>query len=228
MATFTPVTHVVFDVDGLLIDTENLYSQIMGQILAPHGHTFTWDVKRKQMGKSMRQAAEVLIEEYKLPISVDDYCQQVLTLTEKLFPDAKLMPGAERLIRHLAAHGIPMALASGASLKEHTWKTTNHQELFSVFKHAVLTSSDPEVKHGKPAPDCFLIAAGRFLDKPLPEKVLVFEDAPNGVEGALAANMQVVWIPDPNNAAAKLSGTATLQLTSLQDFQPEAFGLPAY
>ena len=80
--------------------------------------------------------------------------------------------GAERLVRHLAAHQIPMALASGSTECEYRQKVdTLHTELFKVFHHRVMSSSDADVKHPKPAPDCFLVAAERFPDKPLPAKV---------------------------------------------------------
>lgn len=64
-------------------------------------------------------------------------------------------------------------------------------------------------------------------------QVLVFEDAPNGVEGALAAGMQVVWVPDPNcvEAIGRTGGSRpqpTLTLSSLLDFDPSVFGLPAF
>jgi len=64
-------------------------------------------------------------------------------------------------------------------------------------------------------------------------QVLVFEDAPNGVEGALAAGMQVVWVPDPNcvKAIARTGGSApqpTITISSLQEFDPRLFGLPAF
>ena len=64
-------------------------------------------------------------------------------------------------------------------------------------------------------------------------QVLVFEDAPNGVEGALAAGMQVVWVPDPNCVLAiQKTGSSgprpTLTLSSLQEFDPQVFGLPVF
>ncbi|KAJ8310232.1 hypothetical protein KUTeg_012097 [Tegillarca granosa] len=107
-------------------------------------------------------------------------------------------------------------------------KTTNHKDLFAFFHHLVYIGCDPEVKHGKPSPDGFLIAAQRFPDNPDPKKVLVFEDAPNGVEAARAAGMQCVWVPSIPLDVNKHSDKATQILTSLEEFKPEDFGLPPY
>lgn len=106
-------------------------------------------------------------------------------------------------------------------------KTTNHQELFSLFLHKVCGSSDPEVKNGKPAPDIFLVAASRFKDKPRTEHCLVFEDAPNGVSAARAAGMQVVMVPD-SHVPIEMCSDATQVLSSLENFKPEQFGLPPF
>lgn len=112
---------------------------------------------------------------------------------------------------------VPIALATSSGEESVAVKTKNYPNLFSLFHHKVMGSSDPEVKEGKPAPDIFLIAAKRFKEHVEPEDVrfkilkkkksknlnslflqcLVFEDAPNGVKAGRSAGMQVVMVPDP-------------------------------
>jgi pseudouridine 5'-phosphatase len=103
-------------------------------------------------------------------------------------------------------------------------KTANAAELFGMIHH-VVTASD--VLHGKPAPDIFVRAAQKFPDRPSPEACLVFEDAPNGVKAARAAKMQCVMTPD-ERVPDEMRQDATLVLASLEDFQPELFGLPPF
>ncbi|KAG5456971.1 MAG: pseudouridine-5'-monophosphatase-like protein, partial [Olpidium bornovanus] len=111
-------------------------------------------------------------------------------------------------------------------------KTARHGEIFSLFD-AVVCGDDPEVTHGKPEPDIFLAAARRLPGGPyVPSEILVFEDAHNGVQAALAAGMRVCWVPDPR--ALDLPGGrdgghgAHEVLLTLEDFRPERFALPAF
>lgn len=79
--------------------------------------------------------------------------------------------GAERLIKHLHQTKVPFALATSSSERSVVTKVAAHKDLFNLFHHMVMGSSDPEVKYGKPNPDIFLVAAARFPDKPHPSKV---------------------------------------------------------
>ncbi|XP_012585686.1 PREDICTED: pseudouridine-5'-phosphatase [Condylura cristata] len=96
-------------------------------------------------------------------------------------PAAVSSPGAERLIRHLRAHRVPIAVATSSGASSFEMKTRSHQDFFRLFDHVVL-GDDPEVRSGKPDPDIFLVCAQRFSPPAPVEKV-----RPAGREGRVAA-----------------------------------------
>ncbi|XP_013166312.1 PREDICTED: pseudouridine-5'-phosphatase-like isoform X1 [Papilio xuthus] len=224
---YKPVTHVLFDMDGLILNTEDLYTIGFQKIASRYGKEFTFDLKCRIMGQQTREFAASIINGLDLPLTVDEFLKETRFIYEELFPQSKIMPGVETLIRHLCDNGIPIGLATSSSKETYDLKVKNHSELFDMLKYKTWGSSDPLVKKGKPYPDIFLVAADKFPDKPAPEKVLVFEDSINGVKAAHSAGMQVVMIPDPR-LDRSLAPEATLILNSMVDFKPELFGLPPY
>ncbi|XP_011864571.1 PREDICTED: pseudouridine-5'-phosphatase-like [Vollenhovia emeryi] len=225
--TCNKVTHCIFDMDGLLLDTEHLYTKAFNRITNRYGKEYTWEHKVHLMGLKPKDAIECVIKMLELPLTVDEFKQEIIGIYQELFPQTNPMPGAVRLLKHLKENNVPIALATSSDQENYELKTRRWHDLFELFHHKVLAGSDPEVAHGKPEPDIFLTAAKRFLDNPDPSKCLVFEDAPNGVKAALNAGMQVVMVPDPM-LPKHYTSEATLVLDSLEKFQPEKFGLPPY
>jgi pseudouridine-5'-monophosphatase len=181
----------------------------------------------KMMGKKALDAAQVLIDDLGLEgqLTAAEFVAQREKNLDALFPRSELMPGAERLVRHLAAHGVPMAVATSSHRRHFDVKTSKHGELFALMDHVV---TGDQVANGKPHPEIFTTAAARFAAPPTePGSVLVFEDAPVGVAAARAAGYHAVLVPDPNLDAALHAGASAV-LPSLESFEPAEWGLPPF
>lgn len=188
-----PVRCVIFDLDGVLLDTEHFYTEVTEEICREYGKTFDWSVKRNMIGRPSLESARYLVETLSLPIEAEEYLRRRALRLDELFPLSKEKPGAEAFTRALAARGVPLAVATSSERHLFEGKTKEHLDWFSIFD-AVVVGDDPRVKKGKPAPDVFLVAAAQLQAQP--SECVVFEDAPAGLAAGLAAGMQVVAIPD--------------------------------
>ena len=135
----------------------------------------------------------MIVEHYGLPYTPDQYLETIKKQLELLFPTCDLLPGAERLIRHLHHHNVRMCVATSSDRHMLALKTeSKHSELFSLFSH-IVTGDDPEISAAKPSPDIYRVARDRFRS-PGAARCLVFEDSPTGVTAGLAADMQVIIV----------------------------------
>ncbi|KAJ1903783.1 Pseudouridine-5'-phosphatase [Coemansia sp. IMI 209127] len=228
----TKIKACIFDMDGLLLDTEVIYSEVANKMLEPYGKTFTLETKIKMMGRDVKSATEILLSELELPHTFEEWDNEAQRVKAELFPKAELMPGASRLIRHLAKHSVPVAVATSSSKPMFLIKTGRHGDVFKLFGENITCGDDPAIKSGKPAPDIFLTAMQRLDPGLEPSDCLVFEDASNGVEAAKRAGMSCIWAQDTrfmlDKSATPADHAATERITSLVDFVPEKYGFAPF
>lgn len=180
--------------DGLLLDTEKIYTRCFTRVLARHGRTFDISLKKELMGRSAQEVAIRCVAYYQLDMKPELLMQELHAEQEKEFETSEAMPGAREIVETLGRAKIPMAVATSSRKHFFEIKTHKHRDIFTRMTTVVL-GDDPIVKRAKPCPDIYLETAKRL--NALPEDCLVLEDSVSGVRAARAANMQAIWIPDP-------------------------------
>ncbi|URD98632.1 haloacid dehalogenase-like hydrolase [Musa troglodytarum] len=216
------ISAVILDLDGTLLDTERATGGILEEFLARHGKALDAAMEEKRLGKMHKESAAAIVQDYGLPMTPDEFSEAIMPLFQERWPQAKALPGVNRLIKHLHNHGIPLALASN-SIRKHIEMKISYQQGWKESFSVILGGDD--VSHGKPSPDIFLEAAKRLgVDI---SKCLVIEDSLVGVRGAKAAGAEVVAIPSVQGQDENYS-IANCLLHTLLEFQPELWGLPAF
>ena len=211
MAILEPPKGVVFDLDGLMINTEDLYEEVGRQLLESRGKQFTRSLIDKMMGRPSPVALQIMIDYHRLDASVEQLEEETKAIFEDLLPRRlQRMPGLTPLLEWIDARGLPKAIAT-SSRREFVSKVLRLVHLDDSFLF-VLTSED--VRRGKPHPEIYLLAAERL--KMNPSHVVVFEDSAHGCRSAVAAGTRVIAVPGTSSRHHDFSG-AVLVADSLSD-----------
>jgi len=214
-------THIIFDLDGTLLDSEPLYTRAAERVCQNHGATFTYAIKRAVMGGDTLRGARFVVEALQLPITPEGYIAEREIELLALFAELQPIPHAEALIEALQAEGIPMAIATSGHRKVTEAKLAYHPFLERITVR--ICGDDPELKNGKPAPDIFLLAAHALGARP--EACVVVEDSMLGVHAGVAAGMHTVALVDPRYGftVEQFAGAARI-VHSLEGLTPRALG----
>ncbi|KAF8426027.1 HAD-like domain-containing protein [Tirmania nivea] len=204
----SPIRACLFDMDGLLLNTEDLYTQVTNTILKEFDRPLLpWSVKAKLQGRPGPSSLEVFMQWANLPISTSEWLVRSSALQRKIFPSCAPLPGVTDLLQTLLAAGVEIAVATSSNSTNYALKASHLQkEVFDFFPPSqIIKGDDPRIPHGrgKPSPDIYLLALETInarrkaegKDEIEPRETLVFEDAVLGVEAGRRAGMGVVWVP---------------------------------
>ena len=179
----------LFDLDGLLIDTEPLHGQVWRNTALRFGGKINENQLKLLRGKKRVDCANQIIKWTNISVDLEEFLSEHKTFAETMLNKSKPMAGAEEFISWCYSKKIPMALVSSSTSESFKFKSQPHKWL-QLIETRVL-GDDMELKRGKPAPDPFLLGAKKL--NIAPKDCWAFEDSKAGITSALAAGCQV-WI----------------------------------
>lgn len=192
---------VIFDMDGVLVDSEYSFFQAKSRILRENGIEVPESYHYPFMGTTGEFMWTEIKKDFALPLSVAEYVEKMNQYREEIITanGVRPIPGAKDLVKRFFAAGFKLGLASG-SRKSEVEHNLAELKLTAYFNQRI---SAEEVEHSKPAPDVFLRAA-ELLDS-VPADCLVFEDTRNGSRAAKAAGMYCIGFANPAYPTQDLS-----------------------
>jgi HAD superfamily hydrolase (TIGR01509 family) len=208
---------VVLDLDGVLIQTEEIWDEVREALARERGARYDAGAQRAMMGMSSIEWSRYMHEQLGVPDPPPDISAEVVRRMEQRYRDRlPLLPGAVEAVERLAARW-PLGLASSSNrpLIDAVLELAGLQRFFRV------TVSSEEVARGKPSPDVYLEAARRL--EVGPERCAAVEDSHSGIRSARAAGMRVVVIPNPSFPPDDAAlADADVVLESLAELTPDA------
>ncbi len=183
---------VVFDLDGVIVDSEQVWDDVRQNYTSAAGGTFTEEATRAMMGMSSTEWSRYMAESLGVPGTPEQINADIVALMLERYGEAPpLIPGAVDAVRRVGARWrLAIASSSNPELIEAVLRSA---DIESLFETAV---SSEEVARGKPAPDVYLEAARRLGVEPV--RCAAVEDSHAGIRSAKFAGMRVVAVPNPH------------------------------
>jgi HAD superfamily hydrolase (TIGR01509 family) len=184
------LTTIVFDLDGVLVDSEQAWDQARRDVVDAHGGTWKDSATRDMLGMSSKEWPVYVVEQLGAQLTPAEVNSAVVqAMLDGYRRELPLLPGAREAVERLAAR-VPLALASSSNREVIDLVL----ERMGVTDRFVATVSSEEVARGKPAPDVYLEALRRLGLK----TATAIEDSENGIRSAHAAGLRVIAIPNPH------------------------------
>jgi HAD superfamily hydrolase (TIGR01509 family) len=209
---------IVFDLDGVIVDSEHVWDEARRELAAERGGRWHDQASRDMMGMSSLEWSRYMHDVIGLPEPPEEISTEVVRRMGERYRDGlPLLPGAVDAVERLAARW-PLGLASSSNRP----LIDLVLDVSGVARYFRATVSSEEVARGKPAPDVFLEAARRL--RVAPERCAVVEDSANGILAGRAAGMLVVAIPNPHFPPGEEAlAEADVVLQALEELTPSVF-----
>ena len=215
-----PLRAVVFDLDGLMFNTEDLYQQVGREVLARRGKTLTGDLIDQLMGRKAPDALQVMIDWHQLSDTQQELSDESMEIMFGLLPQQLTpMPGLLALLDALEAADFPKGIATSSSRPF----VTHVLAQFELGPRFAFTLTAEDIVHGKPAPDVYQLAAKKH--DLAPEEIMVLEDSQLGCQAAIGAGNYVVAVPGGQSEQHDFAGAGLIAESLADTHIYEALGL---
>jgi HAD superfamily hydrolase (TIGR01509 family) len=211
---------VVFDLDGVIVDSEHVWDEVRQELAAERGGRWHDRASRDMMGMSSREWSRYMHDVIGLEEPPEEINAEVVRRLKAVYREnLPLIPGAVEAVERLAARW-PLGLASSSNREVIDLVL----EASGLAGHFSATVSSEEVAQGKPAPDVYLETARRMGVEP--DRCAAVEDSENGIRSAKAAGMRTIAIPNPRYPPDEAAlGEADVVLDSVAELNPDVVGL---
>jgi HAD superfamily hydrolase (TIGR01509 family) len=215
-----PLSAVLFDLDGLIVNSEDVYEQADVEVLRRRGKVYEAELRAQMMGRPTAESLRKMIEWHALEDTVEMLdAERSLLRDELLEASIGPMPGLLELLTDLEAAGIPKAIGTSGH-REYADYVLNRLGITKRFEFAI-TSND--VVYGKPAPDVYQLAAAKLGFAP--RETMVLEDSPNGCLAGVAAGAFTVAVPNHHTRNYDFTGVRFIAETLADPRIRKALGI---
>ena len=196
-----PLAAVVFDLDGLIVNSEDIYEEADAEVLRRRGRTYEHVLRERMMGRPTDESLRMMIEHHGLSDTLEELRLERTGLRDRLLKVSLApMPGFVELLSAISAAKIPAAIATSGT-RDYAALVLARLGIVNAFRF-VLTAED--VKCGKPAPDIYRLAAKRL--ELSPTQTIVLEDSANGCRAGIAAQAFTVAVPNRHTQSHDFTG----------------------